>query len=99
MIISNKKEKFFLLIGDLFIFALSLWVSLALRGGDINLWGSFQEHLVPFSFIFIAWILVFFIAGLYDKYKTILKDSMSGIIFNAQLVNSGIAIAFFYLIP
>ena len=99
MIISNKKETFFLLIGDLFIFALSLWISLAIRGGNVSLWGSFKEHLVPFIFIFTAWIIVFFIAGLYDKYTTILKDSFSGIIFNAQLVNSGIAITFFYLIP
>jgi len=99
MIISNKRETFFLLVGDLFMFALSLWISLVLRGGEASLWSSFKEHLVPFAFIFIAWIIVFFIAGLYDKYTTILKDSMPRIIFNAQLVNSGIAIAFFYLIP
>ena len=99
MIISNKKEKFFLLVGDLLIFTLSLWISLALRGGDVSLWNTFKDHLVPFSFIFILWILVFFIAGLYDKYTTILKDSMSGIIFNAQLVNSVIAVVFFYMIP
>ena len=99
MIISNKKERFFLLVGDLFIFALSLWISLALRGGNISLWGVFTEHLLPFSFVFVAWAIVFFIAGLYDKYMTILKDSMPMIIFNAQLVNSGIAVAFFYLIP
>jgi len=99
MIISNKKEPFFLLIGDLFIFALSLWISLALRGGDIALLNNFKEHLVPFSFVFIAWTIVFFIAGLYNKHTTILEDGMSESIFNAQLVNSGIAIAFFYIIP
>jgi len=99
MIISNKKEKFFLIVGDLFIFALSLWISLAIRGGDVSLWSSFKEHLVPFVFVFIAWSIVFFIAGLYDKYTTILKDSIPVLIFNAQLVNSGIAIAFFYLVP
>jgi exopolysaccharide biosynthesis polyprenyl glycosylphosphotransferase len=99
MIISSKKEKFFLLIGDLFIFAFSLWLSLALRGGFSGLWETYMDHLVPFSYIFALWILVFFIAGLYDKYTTILKDSMPRIIFNTQLINSGIAIAFFYLIP
>jgi exopolysaccharide biosynthesis polyprenyl glycosylphosphotransferase len=99
MIISNKKETLLIFIGDLFIFAISLWISLALRNGDIPVWSSYQEHLIPFTFIFLAWILVFFIAGLYDKYTTILKDSMSGVIFNAQLVNSAIAIIFFYFIP
>ena len=50
-------------------------------------------------YIFVAWLVIFFIAGLYDKYRSFLKDSVSSNIFNAQLVNSGIAIAFFYLIP
>lgn len=99
MIISNKKETFFLVIGDLLTFALSLWLSLFIRGGDPSLWNTFMYHMVPFSYIFVAWAIVFFIAGLYDKYTTILKDSMPRIIFNAQLVNSGIAVAFFYLIP
>ena len=99
MTIFNKKEPLFLFLGDLFIFALSLWVSLALRGGSIAIWNSFKDHIVPFGIVFLAWTLVFFIAGLYDKYTTILKDSMPGMIFNAQLVNSGIAVAFFYLIP
>ena len=96
MIISNKKEKFFLVVGDLFIFALSLWISLALRGNNIIPWTS---YILPFGIIFIAWVIVFFIAGLYDKYTTILKDTIPGVIFNAQLINSGLAIAFFYLIP
>jgi len=99
MIISNKKDSFFLLVGDLFIFALSLWVSLVIRGGDVSLGNTFIEHLLPFSFIFLAWILVFFIAGLYDKYTNILRESVPEIIFNAQLANSVIAIAFFYLLP
>lgn len=99
MIILNKKGAFFLFVGDLFIFALSLFISLALREGSISIWSSFVEHLIPFIFIFIAWIVVFFIAGLYDKYTTVLKDSIPTIIFNAQIVNSVIAITFFYLIP
>lgn len=99
MIISNRRETFFLLIGDLFVFSLALFISLWIRGGNNQLWSIFKDHLVPFSFIFIAWVIVFFIAGLYDKYKTILKDSMPAIISNAQFVNSAIAVAFFYLIP
>jgi exopolysaccharide biosynthesis polyprenyl glycosylphosphotransferase len=99
MIISNKKEQFFLLVGDLFIFALSLWISLALRGGDSNLFNTYRDHLVPFSIIFAAWILVFFIAGLYDRYRSLLKDKMPGMIFNALLINCAIAVVFFYLIP
>lgn len=99
MIISSKKEKLFLLIGDIFIFVLSLWLSIFLRNGGIPSWIVFKEHIIPFIFIFIAWIIVFFIAGLYDKYTAILKDSMPEIILNTQIVNSAIAVGFFYLIP
>jgi lipopolysaccharide/colanic/teichoic acid biosynthesis glycosyltransferase len=47
----------------------------------------------------LVWILVYFIAGLYEKHTLILKSKLPGIIFNAQLVNSIFAIIFFYTIP
>ena len=90
MTVLSKKESFL---------ALSLWLSLAIRNGQFPVWTDFHDHLVPFGILFLIWVLVFFIAGLYDKYTTILKDRLPGIIFNAQLVNSALAIAFFYLIP
>ncbi len=99
MAISNKKEPILLFIGDILIFALSLMISLLLRGTDGNFWATYAIHIVPFSIIFIAWILVFFIAGLYDKYTTILKEKISSTIFYAQFTNSAIAVTFFYLIP
>jgi exopolysaccharide biosynthesis polyprenyl glycosylphosphotransferase len=99
MVISNKKEPFLLFVGDVLIFALSLWISLAIRNTEIPSWDSYTAILTPFSIVFLAWALVFFIAGLYDKYTTLLKDKMSGIIVNAQLANSLIVVAFFYLIP
>jgi exopolysaccharide biosynthesis polyprenyl glycosylphosphotransferase len=98
MVIFNKREPFFLFIGDLAIFALSLWISLFIRDGFPTL-SAYELHIVPFGIIFLAWTLVFFIAGLYEKYTTILKNKISSTIFNAQLVNSAIAVIFFYLIP
>lgn len=99
MIISNKTEKIFFLAGDIFIFILSLYVSLTIRSGTFLSWSVFESHLIPFVFIFAVWIVVFFIAGLYDKYTTILGESISKVILNAQLANSVVAIIFFYFIP
>lgn len=99
MIISGKRDKTILFLGDIFIFIFSLWFSICLRNGGIPSLTVFENHLVPFLFIFFAWIIVFLIAGLYDKYTAIVKDNMPEIILNAQLVNSGIAVIFFYLIP
>ena len=99
MVIFNKKEPFLLFIGDLFVFALSLWISFVLRTGAFTFGDGFTDLLLPFSILFLIWVLVFFIAGLYDKYRTILKDKMPGLIFNALIANSFIAVVFFYLIP
>jgi len=47
----------------------------------------------------MVWVGVFFIAGLYEKHTTILKNRLPSIILNTQIVNSIVAILFFYLIP
>ncbi len=99
MVIFDKKEPLLLFLGDIVIFILSLWVALFIRNGAIPTWDIFQNILFPFSLIFILWALVFFIAGLYDKHKSILKEKIPSTIFNAQLANTLIAIIFFYLIP
>jgi len=99
MVIFNKREPFLLFLGDLAIFAFSLWLSFFIRDGQLPTFDTYKLHIVPFAIIFLAWTLVFFIAGLYEKYTTLLKNKISSTIFNAQLVNSAVAIAFFYLIP
>jgi len=99
MVVLNRKEPFLEFVGDLVIFAVSLWLSVSIRNGYFPVWSDFDAYFIPFGFLFAVWILVFFISGLYDKYTTILKDRLPGMIFNAQLINSAIAVAFFYLIP
>lgn len=91
-----KKEATILFIGDIFFFISSLWFSLYIRFTEIPSLEKFYEHLVPFSILFAIWILVYFIAGLYEKHTLILKSKLPSIIFNAQVVNSIFAILFFY---
>ena len=94
-----KKESIVLLFGDLISFLVSLWLALFLRNLELPSAQIFSLHLVPFSLLLAAWIVGFFIAGLYEKHTSILKSKLPQILGNTQLVNSGIAIAFFYLIP
>lgn len=98
MSILPKKEALILFFGDIFFFVFSLWTSLYLRFAEIPTWEKFVVHLIPFSILFSVWILVYFIAGLYEKHTLILKSKLPSIIFNAQLVNSILAIIFFYTI-
>jgi exopolysaccharide biosynthesis polyprenyl glycosylphosphotransferase len=99
MLTNNKKEAFLLFLGDLVIFSLSLWFSLFLRDNIIPSLGVYLSHVIAFGFVFITWTLVFYIAGLYDKYTTILREKLPATILNAQLVNSAIAVLFFYIFP
>jgi lipopolysaccharide/colanic/teichoic acid biosynthesis glycosyltransferase len=57
------------------------------------------NHINSFSIIFLVWLLVFFIAGLYEKHTIIFKNKIPSIIFNAQIANSILAVFFFYFIP
>lgn len=96
---SSKREMFVLFLGDVVLFTLALWVTLFLR----NLLGDtpqlFLVHIVPFSMLFVVWVLVFYIASLYEPHTVVLKSRIPAIILNAQAVNSAIAVLFFYLIP
>lgn len=99
MFIFNRKEPFLFFFGDLFVFFLSLWISLFVRTFEVPSWNTYFAHTVPFGMVFILWILVFFVVGLYDKHTTILKGKIPSIILNAQIFNSFVAVVFFYFIP
>ncbi len=99
MIISGKKEYFSYFLGDIFFFIFSLWLALSLRHFSLPSREFFLTHLTPFSLLFIAWIFVFFAAGLYDKQTAILRKKLPLRIINAQIANGIIAVFFFYLSP
>jgi len=95
----GKKEAFVLVIGDLIVLFLSLWLALFLRSGKVPASGDLVLHISVFSVIFIIWIVVYSIAGLYDKLNFFSERRFSRGLFRAQLINSALAIAFFYLVP
>lgn len=99
MINSGKKEAIILLFGDIILFVVSLWLTLFIRYNEWPDRDVFVSHIEPFFVLFIFWILVFFISGLYDKQTNAFRQKLPGVILNAQLVNSGIAVLFFYFIP
>ncbi len=94
-----RKETSVLFFGDILFFVISLWLSLYLRFAEAPTLDKFLTHLIPFSILFVFWVFVYFIAGLYEKHTLILKNRLPSIIFNVQVVNSVFAIIFFYFIP
>lgn len=99
MAISRKKETLALFLGDLIILYFSLWLALTLRYWDMPNSKLITDHFYPFTIIIVVWLFVFFIAGLYEKHTLILKSRLPGTVFNAQVINSFIAVLFFYFIP
>jgi len=99
MNIQSKKEPIVLLLGDIFFLYISLVLMLILNYSGLPDRYFIIEHFRAFSFVFIIWIFVFFVAGLYEKHTVLFKNKLPSIILNAQLVNSSVAVLFFYLIP
>ncbi|MDO8522230.1 MAG: sugar transferase [bacterium] len=99
MTLVPKREYVILLTGDVLVFVISLWLALALRYLELPNRGFFLQHLTPFTILFIAWIAVFFLAGLYGKHTRLFRNRLPSIILYVQAINISIAALFFFLIP
>lgn len=99
MTLVPKREYMILLLGDIAVFAASLWITLALRYFALPSKELYIVHLVPFSFLFLAWIAVFFLAGLYSRHSRLFRSRLSSTIFYTQIINMAVAALFFFLIP
>lgn len=95
----SRSEWLLLIVGDVIAFVISLYVTLLVRYFEVPSWELFYIHLVPFSVLFIIFIFIFFIAGLYEKHTSFFKHELPGTIIAAQIVNVVLAAVFFFLIP
>ncbi|MDP2598719.1 MAG: sugar transferase [Candidatus Liptonbacteria bacterium] len=99
MNLRSKSRRILLLMGDIIALYLGLFATLIIRYGN-DFYGRFIDlHFLPFTFIFAVWIVIFYIAGLYDIQR--LRNNLDFFkIFGLTLsVNAIFAILFFYLIP
>ena len=99
MKILHRREPLILFTGDLLAFCLSTWLALAIRYGALPSEGMLSEYLLPFSILFVLWVTAFFIAGLYEKHTLVFRRKLPALILNTQIINSFVAVLFFYLIP
>lgn len=99
MTLVPKREYLLLLAGDLVVFALSLWITLALRYLEAPSWTLLELHIRPFLILFAAWVVIFFLAGLYGRHTRIFRSRLTTTILYTQIINMVIAALFFFLIP
>lgn len=99
MTLVPKREYVVLLLGDVLVFTVSLWLSLSLRTLSFPSGELFRVHFAPFALLFVAWIFVFFLAGLYGKHTRLFRSRLPGTILSAQTVNIALAAVFFFFVP
>lgn len=95
----NKKESLILIVGDIFVFVFSLWITLSIRYFEFPSAQIWNLHLLSFTGLFFIWIIFFYIGGLFERHTIIFRNALPRNLFNIQLFNSATAVIFFYFIP
>ena len=99
MPLSSKREAIVLLLGDILCLSTALWLTLFLRFREVPDSTLFQKVLPSFSILFVAWLAVFYIFGLYGKHTLLFKTRLPALLLRAQIANAFLAALFFYLAP
>lgn len=92
-------KKFGLFLSDIAILYSSLLLTLYIRYGDrADFERYYNLHLIPFGIIFALWLIIFYIANLYEP-KTLRNNlDFYSSLFQTILIASAISIIFFYFI-
>ncbi len=99
MNVQLKTKALAVFLGDIFFLYLSLFVTLLLRSGGHLSSDILATHLPPFTIIFCFWLLVFYIAGLYDVHRMRNSVDFFSSLFVSIFINVFFAIGFFYAFP
>ena len=99
MTLKSVRDVLILATGDVVVLYSALWATLFVRYGGVPDVSILDKHLLPFSILFIVWLIVFYIAGLYERPILSTKMNASSLIFETHIINSALSLAFFYFIP
>lgn len=94
----TRREAAILVIGDFLILCASLWAALVLRNFALPSWRYFEMLFGPFLPIFLLSLVVFYIAGLYEKQTTLTRRVMGERVAWAQLANVVLAALLFFVL-
>ena len=92
-------KKFFLFLGDIAVLYLSLFLTLAVRYLEIPAATLWESHIWPFTFVFSAWILIFYLGNLYNLSSTANNKNFARFTNKSVLTAILFSLAFFYANP
>jgi exopolysaccharide biosynthesis polyprenyl glycosylphosphotransferase len=96
---NSKFKKILLLFGDIMVLYLSLYLTLLLRYAQKPDYGTLASHILPFSIVFIFWILMFYISNLYNLNLAVNNTRFLKLTLKSLAISSSFSIFFFYLMP
>ena len=94
----NRLKKILIFLGDVMILYGALALTLFIRYLGEGFKEKFITHFIPFTIIFLFWILVLYLFNFY-QYKTGSKKELLKDIFLATLVSGFLSVTAFYLLP
>jgi exopolysaccharide biosynthesis polyprenyl glycosylphosphotransferase len=94
----NRFKKIFLFVGDLAVLYSSLYLTLLIRFRAFPTLQTWNVHFRPFTILFVVWVLVFYIDGLYEIATSKNDVEFYNKILRNLLINYGLAAAYFYLL-
>ena len=95
----NSVRTAFLLFGDLIMLVVAFFAMLELAFPGRISQEAFDSHFLPFTYVFCAWLLIFFLFNLYETHSvkpTILNLKKVGL---AGIVAFAASMVIFYIVP
>ncbi len=93
-----REKKIVLLLGDILLMYGALVLTMWVRFGDLYA-QQLMVHALPFSFVYVLWLLSFYVLGLYDLSLIPSSQKFLGRFLGELVLMMAIGSAFFYLIP
>ncbi len=88
-----------LFLGDIVALYAALFTTLFIRYGNGFYRQFIDAHAVPFTIIFVPWLIIFYIAGLYDLRRLRNNLDFTKTLALATIIGAVVAMLLFYLIP
>lgn len=94
----TRVRQLILIVGDIALLYGALYLTLILRYGQITD-QILNDHLIPFSILYLAWLIIFYSQGFYDL--SLAKNNVDfwSSLLKATIFNAGLGIMFFYFVP
>lgn len=96
MKISGNSGFSLLLVGDIFVLFASIWFALVFRYHTFPSFEALSVHVGHFAFLILLWLVVFYGAGLYDRFAFDFEKKLPAILMKSQFLNAVLSVGYFY---